>query len=178
MPEKKSWGDIVLKGIGKVAKEVLTEDEKPKRKRKRKTRTTKKRRTPQIETETRKLMQTIKECEFHGRPKSPEAYYQGELAAFLRGRLPKHRIVLQKGMGGGVIDIAVTTPSKKRIGIEVKRYTSVRTIQTLEGQVRQYLESFPRVIAVIVTHKSIATTREKARRVGKIKRVKLIVKPG
>lgn len=82
-------------------------------------------------------------------------------------------------MGRSRLDIVVDSVNNKQIGIELKLYTGGTSIDRLFGQIDRYLESvYDRVIAVVITKKSIAAARAEAKRIEKFKNVDVIVKRG
>ena len=126
-----------------------------------------------------KIKKIIEDIEFQGTGKTKETGYEKQLVAVLQFGLGKERITYEKAVGRSRLDIVVDSGDNKKVGIELKLYTGTTSIDRLFGQIDRYLGSiYDRIIAVVITKKSIATARDEAKRIKKLKNVDVIVKAG
>lgn len=129
--------------------------------------------------DVKRIKKIIENTELIGTEKTKESEYEGQLVIALKMGLGNERVTYEKPMGRSRLDIVVDSVNNKQIGIELKLYTGGTSIDRLFGQIDRYLESvYDRVIAVVITKKSIAAARAEAKRIEKFKNVDVIVKRG
>jgi hypothetical protein len=132
-----------------------------------------------VEKDVNKIKEIIDNIEFQGTGKTKETDYEKQLVVALQFALGKERVTYEKAVGRSRLDIVVDSANNKQIGIELKLYTGTTSIDRLFGQIDRYIGSiYDKVIAVIVTKKAIATARDEAKRIKKLKNVDVKVKSG
>lgn len=132
-----------------------------------------------LENDIKEIKEIIEKIELQGTGKTKETDYEKQLVVGLQLALGKERVTYEKAVGRSRLDIVVDSANNKQIGIELKLYAGTTSIDRLFGQVDRYLGSvYDKIIAVVITKKSLASARDEAKRLKKLKNVDVIVKAG